>query len=162
MQTDYLGLNDDGHEVIRTVVLNEDGSSGYESYYTCDGGTWYLIEQTRLNAAQLYEANAWRRQYDNIKNIVEISKPAVMGTRGSGKSNALMQAYGAAAHQRRGYQVQIFDNLDFSNLEIRAAGMAVLDSAGTERVNMGSTRKNRHHKAKPQPNRGPLPRKEWK
>lgn len=162
MESKTLGLDDLGREIVMSAATDEDGTSGQVMHYAVQDGHWVMLSSEPMTDAQLYQANAWRRQYDSIKNIMEISKPVVMGIRGSGKYNALMQAYCAAAHQRRGYQVQIFDNLDFSSLEIKAAGMAGLDSTDNTRIKMGSTRKNRHHKAKPQPNRGPLPRKEWK
>lgn len=170
IKNEMLGINDEGDSIYRSTVVNEDGTSGTYTYlaYNSDTDQWYVLDIERMSPRQVFETKAEAVAYSQYQRIMGYTQVSPRGSSKSKLADVYMKAYGGNPQQiqpstKPKWDHVVFDEaMDFSQLELRANSLMVKDKDGVTRVKMGLMHKNRHHKAKPQPNRGPLPRKEWK
>lgn len=162
---EVLGLDDHGRELILTRMTSSRGDHAVEmvTAFSSDGKAEVIYCETiedELAVAAVYARQKQDRWYSEIIQGVSTGRlGGAIVNRGSGKSNIAMQ---------------MFYGANFADLETRAIAqsgaviissdsMSLLDGTGKERVKLGKLdlRLQGQPNRKPQPNRGPLGRKDW-
>lgn len=146
----YVGLDDWGRQVMVTRILTEDESSAHELVAVLDGETNVMEVLRTRHITDVVTI-------ENVKSEMAAAKLysglIVTGmVRGTGKSQALLQAYGSA-----------LSGNSSDSVEIRPDSITFFDEFSKPKVKMGLLHKDQGHvNRKPQPNRGPVGKRDWK
>jgi hypothetical protein len=142
----HIGLDDQGRQVILSRVGTDDREEWFEVVMSIDTDTNVM---TVIRYGRVQDPAVKAACKSEMYAAEMFSSTTVTGRfRGMGKTQLLMGAYGSGL---RGLSSVSVDSL------------TVLDEAGKPRVKMGLLHKQQGHvNRKPQPNKGPLGKRDWK